>query len=484
MQTLIERPQGDQGDLEAIAAKMLTDPVEAFGGSYERMHSLEKRDLEALQLAGLKMRFEQLRNRVPMLKKLADEIGVFEINSPEDVVPLLFNHTVYKSYPISFLEKNRFTQMNQWLQKLTTVDLSGIDVSKCEGIDEWIAVLDAETPLNLRHSSGTTGTVSFLPRTKAEAEKHYFDSLLGLFQTNGLTPPTRDKPVEFHVLSPNYRSGTSAHLRGRALTIKYLCNGDESKLHVLYPYDQSADLMFLAGRMRAAEAKGELDRLQVSPALLARKADFDKLQKSMASDLKKFISETLTNLRGEQIYLRGTWNILYKVAEPGLAEGLEGVVAPNSLIGTGGGAKGQVVPANWEEVLLRFFGVPRLNMQYGMSEVMASHLMCGHERYHIEPWSILFLLDPDTGEILPRTGVQTGRAAFYDLQAESYWGGFVSGDEVTVDWSPCACGRKSPHIARTIERYSEKRGGDDKITCAASPEAHESALGYLTDITG
>jgi hypothetical protein len=481
MQTVIERPETD---LEDIAARMLVDPVEAFDGSYENMHSLDREALEKIQLAGLKTRFRQLRNNLPMLKKLADEAGVFEINTLEDVVPLLFNHTVYKSYPISFLEKNRFTQMNQWLQKLTTVDLSKVDVSHCQGIDEWIAVLDKETELNLRHSSGTSGTVSFLPRTKHEAEKHYFDSLLGLFQTNGLTPPTREKPVSYEILSPNYRSGTSAHLRGRALTIKYMCNGDESKIHNLYPYDQSADLMFLAGRMRAAEAKGELDKLQVSPALLARKADFDKLQKSMAEDLKKFVTETLAKLRGEKIYLRGTWNTLYKIAEAGLADGLEGVVAPDSLIGTGGGAKGQVVPPNWEEVLLKFFGVPRLNMQYGMSEVMASHLMCNHERYHIEPWSILFLLDPDTGEILPRTGVRTGRAAFYDLQAESYWGGFVSGDEITVDWSPCACGRKSPHMHRNVERYSEKRGGDDKITCAAAPDAHESALGYLTEITG
>ena len=94
------------------------------------------------------------------------------------------------------------------------------------------------------------------------------------------------------------------------------------------------------------------------------------------------------------------------------------------------------------------------------------------------------MLDPDTSTSLPREGVQTGRAAFYDLQAETYWGGFVTGDEVTVDWNPCKCGRKSPHIARKIERYTDMRGGDDKITCAAAPEAHESALSYLTDLVG
>jgi hypothetical protein len=471
-------------ELDAIATKILVDGAGAFGGSYERMHGLDQSDREKMQLLALQNRFAQMRNKVPMLKKLADEVGVDDISALNDIVPLLFKHTVYKSYPISFLEKNQFARMNQWLQKLTTIDLSGVDVSKCQGLDEWVAVLDAETPLNLRHSSGTSGTVSFLPRTKGEAEKHYLDSLLGVFQANCLTAPSRDKPLDMHVIHPNYRRGTSAPLRTTDLALKYLCGGDETKLHVLYPRAASADLMFLAGRMRAAEAKGELDRLQLSPALLARRAEFDSMQTSMAEDLKTFLVDNIANLRGENVYLRSTWPALYKVAVAGLAGGLEGVFSPDSIIGTGGGAKGLEVPSDLEAVLLRFFGVRRLNYFYGMSEVMGTHMMCDHKRYHIEPWSVLFVLDPDTGEILPRTGVQTGRAAFFDLQAETYWGGFVSGDEISVDWSPCGCGRRSPHLNRKIARYSEMRGGDDKITCAASPEAHESALKYLTDITG
>lgn len=471
-------------EIETFADAILVDPVKAFDSSYEKMHALDQATLEAVQLAALQKRFLQLRDRIPMLKKLADEVGIREIKTLNDVVAILFNHTVYKSYPVSFLEKNRFVQMNQWLQKLTTIDLSGVDVSKCGGIDEWIAVLDAETDLDLRHTSGTTGTVSFIPRSKAEAESHYLGSIVGLFQTNDLTPPTREKPNKMHVIHPNYRSGTSTHLRGTDLAVKYSCGGDESFFHVLYPFAQSADLMFLAGRMRAAEAKGELDRLQVSPALLARKSEFDKLQVGMAEELEKFVTQTLADLRGKQISIRGAWPGLYKVAAAGLAKGMENMVSPQSIVCTGGGAKGQVVPPDLEEVLLRFFGVPRINMQYGMSEVMASHLLCLNNRYHIEPWTILFLLDPDTGEALPRSGRQIGRAAFYDLKTETYWGGFVSGDELDVDWSPCACGKKSPHAARNIERYSEKRGGDDKITCAAAPEAHESALSYLTDIVG
>jgi hypothetical protein len=67
---------------------------------------------------------------------------------------------------------------------------------------------------------------------------------------------------------------------------------------------------------------------------------------------------------------------------------------------------------------------------------------------------------------------------------DSYWGGFISGDEVTADWSPCQCGRTTPHLEGRIERYSEKQGGDDKITCAASDEAHGAALEMLNDRLG
>jgi hypothetical protein len=52
---------------------------------------------------------------------------------------------------------------------------------------------------------------------------------------------------------------------------------------------------------------------------------------------------------------------------------------------------------------------------------------------------------------------------------------------VTAHWTACPCGRTSPHIERGIERYSEKQGGDDKITCAASDDAHRAALEFLTD---
>jgi hypothetical protein len=113
----------------------------------------------------------------------------------------------------------------------------------------------------------------------------------------------------------------------------------------------------------------------------------------------------------------------------------------------------------------------------------ANNLLCERDHYHIAPWIIPFVLEPDTSAILPRTGTVTGRFAFYDLLPDTHWGGFISGDEVTMSWDrDCGCGREGPYIQGGIARFSDQRGGDDKISCAASAEAHEEAMDFLSEI--
>jgi hypothetical protein len=53
MDTVVEN---SHEGVDAVAAKMLTDPVAAFDASYARMHAIPRDRLEAIQLAGLKIR--------------------------------------------------------------------------------------------------------------------------------------------------------------------------------------------------------------------------------------------------------------------------------------------------------------------------------------------------------------------------------------------------------------------------------------------
>ena len=122
---------------------------------------------------------------------------------------------------------------------------------------------------------------------------------------------------------------------------------------------------------------------------------------------------------------------------------------------------------------------------YGMTEMNTMSALCEHGRYHLAPWVVPWLLDLDTGQPLPRSGVQTGRAAFFDLTQDGAWGGIVTGDHGTIDWdTPCPCGRTTHGIDRKIQRLSELQGGEDKITCAATAGAQSEAIDYLTSLEG
>jgi hypothetical protein len=301
----------------------------------------------------------------------------------------------------------------------------------------------------------------------------------GLFQFSDPLGERDHTGEYFNLVWPLYRHGRSAITRLPEMAMNQLL-GSEERVHALRQGRLSSDAMYLAGRLRAAAARGELDQLEINPALRARRAEFEREQRELAEGLPRFIEETIDRLRGQRVWMLATWNVLHQMAEAGLKRGLERVFAPDSLITTGGGAKGQVVPDDWEEAVKRFTGVDRLQHAYAMSEMTAMHKMCEHGDYHFEPWVVPFVLDPEDGAPLPREGVQTGRMACFDMLPTAYWGGFITGDEVTADWSPCPCGRTTTHIKRRIERYSDKRG-DDKITCAASDEAHRAALEFLTE---
>ena len=155
-------------NIAAAARQFSSDPTIYFEGSYKAAHSVPREQLERLQLEALRQRFDEMRGGVQMLTALADELGVTAIDKLEDVVPLLFKHTVYKSYPVSLLEKGRFDLIAKWLSRLTTVDLSSVDFSGITTIDGWFDAFDAQSEMRLSHSSGTSGTMSFFPRTHGE----------------------------------------------------------------------------------------------------------------------------------------------------------------------------------------------------------------------------------------------------------------------------------------------------------------------------
>jgi hypothetical protein len=284
------------------------------------------------------------------------------------------------------------------------------------------------------------------------------------------------------VIFPTYRYGAGAINRGMEQMVRQYAGGDESQALFLYPNSYfSADVASLAGRLRAAEQRGEQGQLELSPALLARREEFARAERERPQALERFFEEARQRFGGRDVYMFAVWPILFDWAEAGLARGIRGAFGPNSVLSTGGGSKGRVLPGNWKEQIFEFLGFDRYFELYSMSELMAGCPRCSEGHFHIPPVLVPFLLDPDSGVPLPRSGRQTGRLALLDLLADTYWGGFITGDEVTMaGWDePCACGRQGPYLESTIRRFSEARGGDNKINCAGAPEAHDRAVDYL-----
>lgn len=471
--------------MTSLSAQLRADPTSFVEARYDEAFNLSREELDEIHLHGLQKRFNELRPRLAVLDALAKEQGIEHINHVDDAVPLLFPHTVYKSYPLSLLERSRFDRLTHWLAGMTTTDLSGVDASDVHTIDDWIALIEKTTEIQLLHTSGTTGKLSFIPRTRRQWDDTVRITANSLRDWHGAGAGPDVLKDHMPLVIPAYRYGASSSHRGVDRMVRMYAGGDDNALFLYPGAYYSADVASLAGRLKAAESRGEQGKLQLSPALLARREEFAVREGDRPEQMRRFFEAAVERYAGKDVILFAVWPILFEWAEAGLARGLSKVFGPNSVLITGGGSKGRVLPDNYRQQIFDFIGFSRYYEYYSMSEIMAGCPRCDEGNFHIPPTMVPYVLDPDTGAPMPRSGRHTGRFGLMDLLPDSYWGGLITGDEVTLSgWDePCACGRHGPYLHSTIGRFSEKQGGDDKINCAGAPEAHDKAIDYLLQQT-
>lgn len=462
----------------AIQATLSPDaPADWLKDGIYPLLEMSWRDYEYAQLGAVKMRFEQLKDSVSALEKLAKRQGVTSIDSLTDALPLFFDHRVYKSYPLAIIEKRDLAKLTQWLDRLTTHDLSKMSLEGLTTIDGWLDRLD-QFGMLVGHSTGTTGKLSFLPRSQSEYvgwERAYNGAQQA---TTGVDPHKEFVPTFF----PGYRGGHHMMLKMLGLFGVPAAGGPEH-YHTLYQGHISSDLSSLAGRMRSAEDRGELAQLGLDPALLEAREALIQQGRRREADMDAWFTKLMEEYRGKRVKIGGTAGDLIRTARTGIARGMKPSFAPNSFISTGGGLKGlKDPPEDWEAFVIDYFCVERIAAIYGMSEIMGTCPKCSHGYYHIPPYTLAVLLDAENNE-LPKEGTQTGRFAAFDLLAESYWGGFISGDKVTIHWEEdCLCGWKGPRVAPEIARFSELEGGDDKISCSGSVQAYNEFMDYVSQV--
>jgi hypothetical protein len=420
-------------------------------------------DLAAARLQAANELFQERKSQIPLLAKRAAEAGIEKVQALEDLVPLLFAHTVYKSYPQSFYDNGRWDRMLQWLNTLSVDDVTDVDVAGVTGVDAWLERLwDAGHAVIA--TSGSSGKCSFLNHTmgdRVRKTRHFkYSSGWPFAQADGdhayfwLGPSAgRTSAVEAFVANAENwgRPGEVFALSDEPLLISEISEMAAFRTRMA---NGTATPDEIAAVERRANAKAE--RVQV--------------------DLAKF-TEKILEYRDRPIFLSGMWSqhlmIIERARELGVGDG---EFLPDSVIGAGGGVKGVALPADYKEQVDRFYGdVGRLAV-YGMTELAQPLPRCEAERYHAAPGLIMLPLDESGERLLTSAdaadGLVEARFGFLDLAYEGRWGGLITGDKVTVDFSDrCPCGRAGPTLLDNIGRFVQA-GQDDHIGCAGTIDAY------------
>lgn len=424
-------------------------------------------NLLELQLAAAQERLDQRRQQVAVLDKRARDAGIDQLKSFDDLVPLLFSHTNYKSYPDNFVTNGRWDMMNLWLQTLSTKKITGVNTQGIKDVDDWLDRL-REAGHFVFASSGTSGKTSFLNQTKVDHERTFKGFLNQIYWQ---VPVLQQHPgIPFFAAVPRFSPHRFSEIN--ALIAEAL--GTECTFLSEIPTRASDTNRMGAMRTRIADGTA-------TPEEIAQfEADAKRKSVEMADSINAYYDKILAN-RHRPIFIKTMWQYLYNMAERGRAQGVpDGSFHPDTAIMVGGGLKGSQLPPDYEASVLKFLGITRANIaqSYGMVEMQAPFPYSGDAGgYVTSPWVIPLILDKDGEKLLnpkdaglTQNGIVEGRMALLDLSLEGRWGGVITGDKVSVDFNrhPTI---KGP-ILRSIMRYKDLAEGDDKLTCAGTIDSY------------
>jgi len=464
-----------------MTKSFIDNPSEYFGfDNYAAHRTLSRDEVEAAQLAEINIRLSSLKDKIKPLAILADEQNIISIDSLNDAVPLFFPHTIYKSYPEELLTAGRFDKMTEWISRLTTVDLSSIAGENYQTLDDWMDFMDEQTDLSILHSSGTMGRLSFFPRGKAEVEATHLNFQMRMNDNMGSNFRIGERPNGLVWMA--HAGGRTAFMGGIRILTHTLCESEED-FYPLIPAMMSTDYHYYVMQCQNLKEQGTTEapppndyvRMRVEEAMQIH-ADIPMLMERQLDTIATLKYKRHVSLYGSPLTLNG-------LVAAGLQRGMENMLMPGSHVRTGGGLKNNPAIPNMAAALKRFTGNDNVFCDvYGMTELSSSIASCTRGHFHIPPWVIAYVLDVETGEVLPREGIQKGRAAFFDFLISSYWGGVVTGDMIEVDWGQCSCGRNTPFILPTIERIEEM--GDTKFIGKASQRARMAVFDNLSEGLG
>jgi hypothetical protein len=420
-------------------------------------------DLLAIQIEAADEIFQDRLGRIRLLQNRAGTGGVTAIRHIEDIVPVLFAHTTYKSYPETWLTERRWDRLGKWLDTVSADRVEDIDLDGVGDFDDWLGRLEARGHF-VSCSSGTTGKSAMMNATADDLRFGSQDTATSVAWSTGVDP-SHDRRV--FALAPVAKIPRNDAVK-RALADAYALPDVPLWDLPVPPITVGRIAGMVALRKSIADGTAQ-------PEDIAR-YEAESASRQAAIDGAVIVAaEQIVAARGEKLLIIGMWTAIHRIAElvRGMGYGAGDFSAENMLY-VGGGLKGAVLPADYRDYIYGTFNIRphHIHNFYGMQELNTTFPKCPAGRYHCAPWVIPLLLD-DSGDnlIAPRKGEQEGRAAFFDLSLQGRWNGVISGDKVAIDYGPCACGAHGPSIADTVVRYSDLAGGD-KISCSGTIDAY------------
>jgi hypothetical protein len=421
-------------------------------------------DLQAGQIAALNERFQDRKDKIKLLAHRASEAGIDEIKSLDEMVPLLFPHTAYKSYPESFLVEEKWDRLSKWLGTISPHPIAAIDIAQIGDIDDWIDQLQAKGNY-ISCSSGTTGKSAMLIASEKDIDWSRVDTVNVFAWGSGVEPKQDRKLIGCAPVATVPKNVIISDAQYAAFA-----NPDWPRwVYPVPPITVGALTKMVVMRKKIADGT----------ALPQELADFESTSEERQSILDKAIELTADEIianRDKKLMVAGLWSGLYAVAKVVRDKGFSAKdFDPDNCIYVGGGMKRALLPDDYQQFVHETFNIPqtRTFQNYSMQELNSGMPKCrSGGRYHLPPWIVPFLLNEEGDALLPMgEGEVEGRAAFFDLSLDGRWGGVITGDKISVDFGPCACGNKGPSVRDNIVRYADIKG-DDKIGCAGTVDAY------------
>ena len=310
--------------------KFLETPGDLLFRPPAELESISRRDIETFQLEAARRKLQRQADRIPAVGDILNGKDPATFECFDDFAPVLFDEDVYKSYDTAWIENEEFARLTHWINNYTTHDLSGVDMEGCDSLTEWCRRIDEHADIFICHSSGTSGVLSFVPRSQRDRD-WVVDNLV--WSTQPLFNPHRANDVTYFCMYPRrqYRI-TQALYDG--LEQRYQTNPTQALIDFSSP-----EFSIAQGKLRVAAANSTMDTCLKNPIVAAYRDEVERYQRDLPKLIERWTDNLIENYRGKRIYFQGSFDRAWQITQYFKNAGVTGAFSPESIFSLYGGVK-------------------------------------------------------------------------------------------------------------------------------------------------